>query len=141
MDQLAFAVDLLAAALAAGVTVPEALEAAAEGVRPLREVLAAAATRVRCGGDVRDALGDHPALRVLGRALVRSLEHGAPVGESLGRLSGELRSEAAAQAAERARRAGVHVVAPLVLCFLPAFVLIAVVPVVLGLLGSGALLR
>jgi len=38
-----------------------------------------------------------------------------------------------AAAAERARRAGVHVVAPLAMCFLPAFVLVAVVPVVLGL--------
>jgi hypothetical protein len=32
-----------------------------------------------------------------------------------------------------ARRAGVHAVGPLVLCFLPAFVLLGVVPVVLSI--------
>jgi hypothetical protein len=36
---------------------------------------------------------------------------------------------------QAARRVGVLVVAPLGLCFLPAFVLLGVVPVVLGLTG------
>jgi len=36
-----------------------------------------------------------------------------------------------------ARRAGVAMVAPLGLCFLPAFVLLGVVPLVAGLLGGG----
>jgi len=48
--------------------------------------------------------------------------------------AGRRARQVAAQAA--ARRAGVLAVGPLGLCFLPAFVLVGVVPLVAGLVGA-----
>jgi hypothetical protein len=48
----------------------------------------------------------------------------------VGRSTGRARTEAAV------RRAGVWVLAPLGLCFLPAFVCLGVAPLVLGIAGT-----
>ncbi len=69
------------------------------------------------------------------RALVRAGEGGAPVAVAVARLAAEARAEDRARAEQAARRAGVLAVAPLGACFLPAFVLLGVVPVVVGLAG------
>ena len=81
------------------------------------------------GPEADDPLG--PAARALGRAA----EGGAPVAAAVARLAADARAQARAQGEQRARRVGVLVVAPLGLCFLPAFVLLGVVPVVVGLAG------
>ncbi|MEY2249068.1 hypothetical protein AB8A21_40145, partial [Streptomyces sp. BF23-18] len=57
----------------------------------------------------------------------------------VGRLAAEARAEWARTATARARRAAVMVTAPVGLCFLPAFLAIGVLPVVIGL--AGGLLR
>lgn len=72
-----------------------------------------------------------PAARALGRAA----EGGAPVADAVARLAADARAQARAQGELAARRVGVLVVAPLGLCFLPAFVLLGVAPVVVGLVG------
>jgi len=81
------------------------------------------------GPDTVDPLG--PAAR----ALCRAAEGGAPVATAVARLAADARAQARAQGEQRARRVGVLVVAPLGLCFLPAFVLLGVVPAVVGLAG------
>ncbi len=53
----------------------------------------------------------------------------------MARLAAEARADRAARGQAAAERAGVLAVAPLGLCFLPAFVLLGVVPVVAGLVG------
>ena len=67
---------------------------------------------------------------------VRASESGAALAGACARFAAEQRAghEAAAEAA--ARRAGVLVVLPLGCCFLPAFVLLGVVPIVLGVLDG-----
>ncbi len=67
------------------------------------------------------------------RALVRSGESGAPVAAAVARLAADVRAESRSRAEQAAKRAGVVAVAPLGLCFLPAFVLLGIVPVVVGL--------
>jgi len=141
---LPLVLDLLAACLAGGAALPEAARVVAPAVpgpagARLAEVSAllavgapagqawAALTRPDACG--RDPLG--PASRALGRAA----DGGAPVADAVARLAGEARAQARAEAEQAARRVGVLVVAPLGLCFLPAFVLIGVVPVVIGLAG------
>jgi hypothetical protein len=47
-----------------------------------------------------------------------------------------LRAQRRAAAQHRVRQASVWLVVPLGLCFLPAFILVAVVPLVVGLLPS-----
>ena len=68
------------------------------------------------------------------RTLRRSGHSGARLAAQLRVLADDLRAEAAAGARQRARRVGVLAVIPLGLCCLPAFMLLAVVPLAVGLL-------
>jgi hypothetical protein len=67
--------------------------------------------------------------------LSRAAEGGAPVAAAVSRLAADARADARARGEQAARRVGVLAVAPLGLCFLPAFVLLGVVPVIAGLAG------
>jgi pilus assembly protein TadC len=67
------------------------------------------------------------------RALGRALDSGAPVATTVAAVADEQRRRRRWAAEAAARRAGVLAVAPLALCFLPAFVLLGVVPVVLSI--------
>jgi len=134
------ALDLFAACLAAGSPVPDALaETGAAAGGDVGAVLAAAATGMRQGAPARAAwaaaLGPEPvpALAALGRACVRSERGGTPLQTVLTRLAGEQRAVVATRRQEAARRAGVLAVLPLGLCFLPAYLLLGVVPAVAGL--------
>ncbi|WP_165485687.1 type II secretion system F family protein [Protofrankia symbiont of Coriaria ruscifolia] len=70
------------------------------------------------------------------RALHRTEESGARLAVTLGRLADQTRARQQERALAAARRAGVTAVAPLGLCFLPAFIALGVVPVVIGA-GAG----
>ncbi|OAA27056.1 tight adherence protein B [Frankia sp. EI5c] len=65
-------------------------------------------------------------------AIGRTESSGARLATTLTRISARARQEAHAATITAARRAGVLAVAPLGLCFLPAFLLLGVVPVVIG---------
>ncbi|MGH3979320.1 MAG: type II secretion system F family protein, partial [Pseudonocardiaceae bacterium] len=58
---------------------------------------------------------------------------GAALSASLASLSAEARATARERSEARAQRAGVLITGPLGLCFLPAFLTIGVIPVVIGL--------
>ncbi|MDQ1599214.1 MAG: hypothetical protein QOD68_688, partial [Actinomycetota bacterium] len=68
--------------------------------------------------------------------LARATATGAPLAGSVREVAADERERARWDALERARRAGVHAVGPLAACFLPAFVLVGVVPVVVGVAQS-----
>jgi hypothetical protein len=70
------------------------------------------------------------------RALARATTTGAPLAAGVRELAAEMRERARWAALEQARRAGVRAVGPLAACFLPAFVLLGVVPVVAGVAAS-----
>ncbi|WP_324278641.1 hypothetical protein [Blastococcus brunescens] len=63
-------------------------------------------------------------------------ESGAAAAPALRALAADGRSAARSATEAAVRRAGVWVLAPLGLCFLPAFVCLGVVPLVLGLAGD-----
>jgi pilus assembly protein TadC len=67
---------------------------------------------------------------------VRSSTSGTHAVDLLGSLADEMRREQRLAATEAARRAGVRAVLPLGVCFLPAFVLLGIVPTLVGLAGS-----
>ncbi|MBB5120500.1 hypothetical protein FHS36_003942 [Streptomyces eurocidicus] len=140
--QLPLAADLMAACLAAGAGPGQAAEAVGASLAgPVGERLARAAAEVRLGGDPATAwnrLGglSGPGARELARCLERAQATGVPAVEPMARLAGRLRTERARTAGIRARRAGVLATAPLGLCFLPAFLTVGVVPVVIGLASS-----
>ncbi|MGK5447477.1 type II secretion system F family protein [Streptomyces radiopugnans] len=138
--QLPITAELLAACLAAGSAPGEAAGAVGGSVGgPLGEGLVRASAELRLGGDpvaVWARLGELPGAAGLARCLERAGTTGVPAVEPVGRLAAECRAQGARAATERARRAAVLVTGPLGLCFLPAFLLAGVVPVVIGLARS-----
>ncbi len=136
---LPLATELLAACLAAGALPPQAAEAVAGAVNePLAGELRRVVATLRLGGDpVRTWAGlTEGPLQSLGAAFVRSADTGAPLVNLLTELATELRSRERIAAEAEARRVAIRAAAPLGLCFLPAFVLIGLVPIVAGLVQS-----
>ena len=67
-------------------------------------------------------------------AAARSADRGTALTGALDRQAADLRAAKVAVANAATRRVGVLVILPLGLCFLPAFVLVGVVPVVVAVL-------
>lgn len=143
--------DLLAACLAGGAALQGAAAAVGEAVPgPAGERLRGVAAALGVGMPPAEAWGllaapasdgrrraaaAEDVLASAARALARAANGGAPVAEAVGRLAAETRATARSQGEQAARRVGVLAVAPLGLCFLPAFVLLGVAPVIIGLAG------
>jgi Flp pilus assembly protein TadB len=139
-DDVPVVVDLIAGCLAAGASLSEALDAAAVAAdEVMRAECRAVAGALRAGLPPDEAwrawLSD-PWLAPVARTAVRTTQTGAAAAEDLRRTSTRLRARRRAAAQHRVRQASVWLVVPLGLCFLPAFVLVAVVPLVVGLLPS-----
>lgn len=78
----------------------------------------------------------HPALAPLGRTMVRAHRSGSSVAAEVARLADELAQASRVRVEEQARSVGVKAAIPLGLCLLPSFVLIGIVPLVVGLMQS-----
>jgi pilus assembly protein TadC len=132
---LPVACDLLAVCLSAGTPVGAALAAVGGSVAgPLGERLTAVGGLYRLGAAPRRAWSGTPAaVDALARTVVRAGESGSAVVPALQRLAADLRSSDRSETEAAVRRAGVWVLAPLGLCFLPAFLCLGVVPLVLGI--------
>jgi Flp pilus assembly protein TadB len=136
--------DLLGAGLLAGLNPHLAILRVAERAPDaLRDELAMAASVVRLGG-TPGAAGLRAAadragleeLRAAAAALEAAERWGAPPAEALAARASALRSRARLRAEADAGRAAVRLAFPLVFCFLPAFVLLTVVPTVAGALRT-----
>jgi Flp pilus assembly protein TadB len=137
--------DLLGAALLAGLNPHKAvLRVAERAPEALHEDLGLAAAVLRLGGTPTAALrtaaerSGLDELRAAAAALEAAERWGAPPAEALAARAEALRSRARLQAEAEAGRAAVRLAFPLVLCFLPAFVLLTVVPTVAGALRAVA---
>ncbi|WP_227994487.1 type II secretion system F family protein [Luteimicrobium xylanilyticum] len=159
---------LVAAACRSGASVVRALDAVGTALAgPDGDALRATASRLALGGGWDDAWSaDGPAPRgrlargagrggpdpdrrpgglgvahVVGDALRPTWEHGSPPEPALRAAADRLRRDRAERSATAAGRLGVRLVLPLGLCYLPAFVLVGLVPVLVsygvGLLRSG----
>jgi pilus assembly protein TadC len=137
---LPLAADLLAAALRAGAPVDRAASAVGDALGgPLGERLERTARSLRLGGTPPEAwahLEDVAGASRLVAAAVRSSSSGGALAGALTRLADDLRSDRSVAAQAAAQRAGVLIVLPLGLCFLPAFVLAGLVPVIVAVLGD-----
>jgi pilus assembly protein TadC len=135
---LPLAADLMAAGLRAGAPVDRAVAAVAEAIGgPLGERLARVARSLRLGAEPMEAWGHIASVAGAGRmarAAIRSSASGAALAGALTRLADDLRADRAMASEAVARRAGVLIVLPLGLCFLPAFILAGVVPVLIAVL-------
>ena len=140
-DQLPDVVDLLA--LTAGAGLPVGASLLAIGDRPggpLGAALARAGAHLRHGGTTAEALdllaAAGPPARPLVDALAQHDRYGTRLLPALDRVAIEARARRRRRSEEAARRLPVTLLFPLVLTTFPAFVLLAVVPLLAGSLGS-----
>jgi Flp pilus assembly protein TadB len=136
------ALDLLAACLEAGESPARALSLVATCVdEPLSGDLSSVGRALDLGATAEQAwaitsLSSVPALRAAADRFVHAEESGAALAPALVAVAESERAKRRAARAIAAKRVGVLAVGPLGLCFLPAFVLVGVVPVVAGLFGQ-----
>jgi tight adherence protein C len=136
------AIDLLVLSIRAGYLPAQAIvEIVPYLPTVLRAPFGAVGDAMRCGrrfGDALDQLSDR--LGPIARPLVDSLSaadrYGLPLSPVLERLSLEARQQRRRDTDAAARELPVRLAVPLVLCTLPSFVLLAIVPLLLGALSS-----
>jgi Flp pilus assembly protein TadB len=138
--QAPLVVDLVAACLASGAPLERALAVASVAVGPpTSEVLVRAITALQLGAEpsaVWAEVARDDALAPLARAVARSQQTGAPLSSLLPRVADQARALHRVRAETRIRTAAVRLTAPLGAAFLPAFVLLGVVPVVVSWVGT-----
>lgn len=132
------AVHLLGAALVAGSDPVTALSAVAEAVRgPAGEELRIVRHRLALGADPTGVWSSLTGpLAPLGRTMARAHRSGSSVSAAVTALGEDLRTAARQQVEEAARSVEVRAAAPLGACFLPAFVLLGIVPMAAGVFAA-----
>ncbi|MEV8376846.1 type II secretion system F family protein [Kribbella sp. NPDC056861] len=137
---LPLAVDLLAACLRAGRPPQAAIALVAKSLGgPLADLLTEVERRLNLGADPIDAwscLLKEPACAPFARATQRALRSGAPLAKILERQANDTRQARRWSAEEHARAVESRSVVPLGLCFLPAFVLLGIVPTIASSLSG-----
>ncbi|QSB05453.1 type II secretion system F family protein [Natronoglycomyces albus] len=132
--------DLLASGLRSGAPFPRVAQAVASAMPPgLSGRLSRMAQMLLMGAPTREAvaeLGDLPGRDRLCDQLERSDQSGAALANGMREMAAGLRRCEQNVAHARAGRASVMLVGPLCLCFLPAFVIAGVLPVIFGLLAN-----
>lgn len=130
--------ELIVVCLEAGLPVRAAVEAVSPAMdEPLADALNQALAKIRLGIDEQQAwseMGAEPALAKLGRELGRGSSAGISIAARLIEVGTESRRTVASHAETQAKQVGVHSVLPLMLCFLPAFVLVGLIPIIGGIL-------
>lgn len=138
--ELPTALDVLAACVASGMPLRGATSAVARAVGgALGDLLATVVARTSAGfsdGAAWASLRDHEVLGAVARDLARAADAGTATGPLLARHAEAARSAAHADALVRARAVGVRTIIPVACCYLPAFFLLGVVPVIAGVLAS-----
>lgn len=130
--QLPDALDVLTSILEAGAPPVNALSVVGRALGPpigveLERVVRALAL----GASTEQAWSSaHSVMRPLATAMSRSAQSGAPLALVLAGASADARREHRVRVEIAARSAGVRAVAPLAACFLPAFFLMGVAPIV-----------
>lgn len=127
-------IDVFAACLQAGLS-PGTAAGAVARISP-SPCWGRASALLNLGVDTALALEElraEPGLEELAALVGLSRDSGAAVAEGCARMSRQLRETLAADAVARAERAGVLISLPLTVCFLPAFIVLGLVPIIVGL--------
>lgn len=131
-----FGIDLMSAVLRAGAPVSSAAAVVGRHLAgPWGEQLTRVSGTLRAGVPPAEAwkrIADTPSGARIAAAAIRSAESGAALATALSRLADELRTEYATTRLAATQRVGVLIVLPLGLCFLPAFVLTGLIPVLIA---------
>lgn len=130
-------IQLVATALAAGSPIPQALIAVGNGMSNAEgRSLASVGRALLLGARWDNAweLGPHR-LIPLKHALAHSWEYGAPAAHTLAAAAENAEKDAVAHSRAASQKLAVLLVLPLGLCYLPSFVLLGVVPLIVQLAG------
>ena len=136
------AVELLLLTINAGLLPRQALAAVAPHVAdPIAEAMRAVERRCVQGERFADALGElSTQVGAMAHPLVDGLaaadRYGMPLAPVLAQLADDARQRRRRSAEAAARQLPVRLAFPMVLCTLPAFVLLAIAPMLLGALSS-----
>lgn len=84
-------------------------------------------------GSAWAALYSHPQLAIAARAATRATDSGAALARAWESAAHQLKADQRLATEVRARKVGISALAPLGLCFLPSFVCLGVVPIIIGL--------
>ena len=135
--QSAVCADLLASCLISGAPPATAARAVCAAMPPpMSEHLRALVSALDLGADPVSAwqkFGVEAPLHPIARAAARSAETGASLAPLLVGVADDLRRAERSRGEAAARAAGIKAVGPLVVCFLPAFLFLGVVPIVASL--------
>lgn len=135
-------IELVIVGVRAGLTPTAAIGVAHRHAAPeLRPAVAEVTLRLERGARLADALGAlperlGPAASTFADALATADRYGLALEPVLDRLAVDARTERRRQAEQYARTLPVRLAFPLVACTLPAFVLLAIVPALLGALST-----
>ncbi len=136
------AIEMIVLAVRAGYLPATAMEVAGPHLAPeIRPAFAAVVARAANGERFADALAAltaalGPIAAPLADSFAAADRYGQPIAPVLDRLAAEARQHRRRQADALARQLPVRMSLPLVLCTLPSFVLLAVVPLLLAALSS-----
>lgn len=130
--QLPDALDALASLLESGALPEQALQAVGQAWGgPMEIELTRVSRSVGLGASAEQAWGPaHASLQPLAASLVRSADSGAPLAAVIAGAAVDARRDRRLRVEVAARSAGVKAVAPLAACFLPAFFLMGVAPII-----------
>lgn len=136
------AIEMLILVVRAGMTPHQAVSMLTERApAPVRPAFVEVDRRRARGATLADALRALPDLvgpgaNVVADTLAMAERYGTPIADALEQLSVDVRERRVRQAEAEARKLPIRMSFPLVVCTLPSFVLIAIVPAVLGALAS-----
>lgn len=142
LDDLPDLVELIVIAVRAGATPAAALAVATpHAPASLGPALDEVAHRMRRGQRLADALAAFPDRFGHGAspfvdALATADRYGLPLGPVLDRLAGDIRDARRRRGEQHTRTLPVKLAFPLVVCTLPSFVLLAIVPALLGAVST-----
>jgi tight adherence protein C len=142
LESLPDAIELLVLAIRSGLSPATAIEAVAGQVpAPLIDAFVETIHRLHRGQRLADALEVFPerfgpAAAGFSDALATADRFGLPIEPVLDRLAIDVRTDRRRYAERHARTLPVKLSFPLVICTLPSFVLLAIVPAVMGALST-----
>jgi pilus assembly protein TadC len=133
------ALEIIQLGVSSGMTIGDALEYSQKHSPPAAaKELERVLNQFRLGMPLASSLEkiaiDNPGWRSISDTLITSLNSGSPVVDQLADVAFILQSSIDTEKLKRIKSVAVKSVLPLGLCFLPAFILLAVIPVIAGLL-------
>ena len=133
-------IDLLVVTLEAGLSLPQSLRLASSRMRgPIAQEIRLTLQEQNMGLTLVEALAnfqrrvDTPAVRLFARSIAQGEALGVPISQLMRNLAGEMRKRRKAYAEEKAHKAPVKMLFPLVFLIYPAVFIVLILPAMLNL--------